>query len=195
MEGKRLGLCKKSMIVVPNHLTEQWGGDFLTLYPGANVLVATKRDFRPDNRKKFCARIATGDFDAVIIGHSQFERIPISIERQESIIQAQIDEIIDAMEEAKANEGSSYSIKQLESTKKNLYAKLQKLYDKKKDNTIFFEELGIDRLFVDEAQAFKNLYVHTKMRNVAGISQTDAQKSSDMFAKCRYMDDVICCEL
>jgi len=190
MESKRLGLCRKSMIVVPNHLTEQWGSDFLTLYPGANVLVATKKDFEPKNRKKFCARIATGDFDAVIIGHSQFEKIPISPERQEAVIQGQIDEIMEAIEDAKASREEKFTIKQMEKTKKSLEAKLAKLYDKKKDDTVTFEELGIDRLFVDEAHAFKNLYMHTKMRNVAGISQTDAQKSSDMFAKCRYMDEI-----
>lgn len=195
MESKRLGLCKKSIMVVPNHLTEQWGGDFLTLYPGAKVLVATKKDFEPKNRKKFCARIATGDYDAVIIGHSQFEKIPISPERQAAIIQGQIDEIVDAIAEAKANREEKFTVKQMEKTKKNLEAKIKKLYDKKKDDTVTFEELGVDRLFVDEAHSFKNLYMHTKMRNVAGISQTDAQKSSDMFAKCRYMDDVICCEL
>ena len=190
MESKRLGLCKKSIMVVPNHLTEQWGGDFLTLYPGAKVLVATKKDFEPKNRKKFCARIATGDYDAVIIGHSQFEKIPISPERQAAIIQGQIDEIVDAIAEAKANREEKFTVKQMEKTKKNLEAKIKKLYDKKKDDTVTFEELGVDRLFVDEAHSFKNLYMHTKMRNVAGISQTDAQKSSDMFAKCRYMDEI-----
>lgn len=190
MESKRLGLCKKSMIVVPNHLTEQWGSDFLTLYPGAKVLVATKKDFEPKNRKKFCARIATGDYDAVIIGHSQFEKIPISSARQEAIMQAQIEEIVEAIREAKINREENFTIKQMEKTKKVLETKIQKLYDKKKDDTVFFEELGVDRLFVDEAHSFKNLYMHTKMRNVAGISQTDAQKSSDMFAKCRYMDEL-----
>ena len=183
------------MIVVPNHLTEQWGSDFLTLYPGAKVLVATKKDFEPKNRKKFCARIATGDYDAVIIGHSQFEKIPISPARQEAIMQAQIEEIVEAVREAKINREENFTIKQMEKTKKVLETKIQKWYDKKKDDTVYFEELGVDRLFVDEAHSFKNLYMHTKMRNVAGISQTDAQKSSDMFAKCRYMDDVICCEL
>jgi N12 class adenine-specific DNA methylase len=190
MESKRLGLCKKSIMVVPNHLTEQWGGDFLTLYPGAKVLVATKKDFEPKNRKRFCARIATGDYDAVIIGHSQFEKIPISPERQMAIIQDQIDEIVSAIAEAKANREEKFTVKQMEKTKKNLEAKMKKLYDKKKDDTVTFEELGVDRLFVDEAHSFKNLYMHTKMRNVAGISQTDAQKSSDMFAKCRYMDEI-----
>lgn len=190
MESKRLGLCKKSMIVVPNHLTEQWGSDFLTLYPGAKVLVATKKDFEPKNRKKFCARIATGDYDGVIIGHSQFEKIPISPARQEAIMQAQIEEIVEAIREAKINREENFTIKQMEKTKKVLETKIQKLYDKKKDDTVYFEELGVDRLFVDEAHSFKNLYMHTKMRNVAGISQTDAQKSSDMFAKCRYMDEL-----
>ncbi len=190
MESKRLGLCKKSMIVVPNHLTEQWGGDFMALYPGANVLVATKKDFEPKNRKKFCARIATGDYDAVIIGHSQFEKIPISPERQKAIIEEQIREIVDAIAEAKANKDEKFTIKQMERTKKSLTTDLKKLHDKKKDDTVYFEELGVDRLFVDEAHSFKNLYMHTKMRNVAGISQTRAQKSSDMFAKCRYMDEI-----
>ncbi len=190
MESKRLGLCRKSLIVVPNHLTEQWGGDFMALYPGANVLVATKKDFEPRNRKKFCARISTGDYDAVIIGHSQFEKIPISPERQKAIIEDQIDEIVDAITEAKINKEEKFTIKQLERTKKSLNAELKKLYDKKKDDTVYFEELGIDRLFVDEAHGFKNLYMHTKMRNVAGISQTKAQKSSDMFAKCRYLDEI-----
>ncbi|MCM1234431.1 MAG: DEAD/DEAH box helicase family protein, partial [Ruminococcus flavefaciens] len=190
MEGKRLGLCKKSMMVVPNHLTEQWGGDFLTLYPGAKVLVATKKDFEPKNRRKFCARIATGDYDAVIIGHSQFEKIPISPARQAAIIQGQIDEIVDAILDAKISKEENFTIKQMERTKKNLEARLQQLYDKKRDDTVTFEELGVDRLFVDEAHSFKNLYTHTKMRNVAGIGQTDAQKSSDMFAKCRYMDEI-----
>ena len=191
MEGKRLGLNQKSLFVVPNHLTEQWGGDFLRLYPGAKVLVATKRDFEPARRKKFCARIATGDYDAVIIGHSQFEKIPLSPERQKAVIEGQIDEIVTAIAEAKAEDGERYTIKQMEKTKKNLEAKLQKLADgKKKDSVVTFEELGVDRLFVDEAHGFKNLFLHTKMRNVAGIAQTDAQKSSDMFAKCRYIDEI-----
>lgn len=191
MEGKRLGLNQKSLFVVPNHLTEQWGGDFLRLYPGAKVLVATKRDFEPARRKKFCARIATGDYDAIIIGHSQFEKIPLSPERQKAVIKGQIDEIVTAIAEAKAEDGERYTIKQMEKTKKNLEAKLQKLADgKKKDSVVTFEELGVDRLFVDEAHGFKNLFLHTKMRNVAGIAQTDAQKSSDMFAKCRYMDEI-----
>jgi len=191
MEGKRLGLNQKSLFVVPNHLTEQWGGDFLRLYPGAKVLVATKKDFEPARRKKFCARIATGDYDAVIIGHSQFEKIPLSPERQKAVIEGQIDEIVTAIAEAKAEDGERYTIKQMEKTKKNLEVKLQKLADgKKKDSVVTFEELGVDRLFVDEAHGFKNLFLHTKMRNVAGIAQTDAQKSSDMFAKCRYMDEI-----
>ena len=190
MDSKRLGLCQKSMIVVPNHLTEQWGSDFLRLYPGANILVAGKKDFEPKNRRKFCARISTGNYDAVIIGHSQFEKIPISPKRQAAIIQEQIDEVMISIAEAKSNREERFTIKQMELTKKSLQARLDKLYDKKKDDTVYFEELGIDRLFVDEAQAFKNLYTHTKMRNVAGISQTDAQKSSDMFAKCRYMDEI-----
>ena len=191
MEGKRLGLNQKSLFVVPNHLTEQWGGDFLRLYPGAKVLVATKRDFEPARRKKFCARIATGDYDAVIIGHSQFEKIPLSPERQKAVIEGQISEIVTAIAEAKAEDGERYTIKQMEKTKKNLEAKLQKLADgKKKDSVVTFEELGVDRLFVDEAHGFKNLFLHTKMRNVAGIAQTDAQKSSDMFAKCRYMNEI-----
>ena len=190
MESKRLGLCQKSLFVVPNHLTEQWGGDFLTLYPGAKVLVATKRDFEPQNRRKFCARIATGDYDAVVIGHSQFEKIPLSPDRQQAVMEAQRDEIIDAISEAKANREERFTIKQLERMKKNLDAKLQKLHDKKKDDTVTFEELGVDRLFVDEAHSYKNLFLHTKMQNVAGISQTEAQKSSDMFAKCRYLDEI-----
>lgn len=191
MESKRLGLCQKSLFVVPNHLTEQWGGDFLRLYPGANVLVATKKDFEPARRKKFCARIATGDYDAVIIGHSQFEKIPLSPERQEAIIRDQIAEVVDAIRDAKDNDGERYTIKQMEKTKKNLEAKLKKLTaDDKKDSVVTFEELGVDRLFVDEAHGFKNLFLHTKMRNVAGISQTEAQKSTDMFGKCRYMDEL-----
>ena len=195
MEGKRLGLCKKSMMVVPNHLTEQWGSDFLTLYPGAKVLVATKKDFEPKNRRKFCARIATGDYDAVIIGHTQFEKIPISSERQAAHLEEQIREIMDGIKTAKEERQERWTIRQMETTKKNLEGKLKRLMDKKRDDTVYFEELGVDRLFVDEAQYYKNLYTYTKMRNVAGIGQVDAQKSSDMYAKCRYMDDVICCEL
>ena len=191
MESKRLDLCQKSLFVVPNHLTEQWGGDFLRLYPGAKVLVATKKDFEPKRRRKFCARIATGDYDAVIIGHSQFEKIPLSPERQKAVIQDQIDEIMEAIREAKEDDGDRFTVKQLEKTKKSLEAKLKRLTEsKKKDNVVTFEELGVDRLFVDEAHSFKNLFLHTKMSRVAGISQTDAQKSSDMFGKCRYMDEI-----
>ena len=191
MESKRLGLCQKSLFVVPNHLTEQWGGDFLRLYPGAKVLVATKKDFEPKRRRKFCARIATGDYDAVIIGHSQFEKIPLSPERQKAVIEDQIDEIIEAIREAKEEDGDRFTVKQLEKTKKNLEAKLKRLTEsKKKDNVVTFEELGVDRLFVDEAHSFKNLFLHTKMSRVAGIAQTDAQKSSDMFGKCRYLDEL-----
>ena len=190
MESKRLGLCQKSLFVVPNHLTEQWGGDFLQLYPGAKVLVATKKDFEPKNRRKFCARIATGDYDAVIIGHSQFEKIPLSLKRQKAILEDQIGEIMAGIAEAKAAKEENFTIKQMERTRKNLEAKLKKLNDKKKDDTVTFEELGVDRLFVDEAHYYKNLFMFTKMRNVAGISQTEAQKSSDMFAKCRYLDEL-----
>ena len=191
MESKRLGLCQKSLFVVPNHLTEQWGGDFLRLYPGAKVLVATKKDFEPARRKKFCARIATGDYDAVIIGHSQFEKIPLSPERQKAVIEDQIDEIVTAIREAKEEDGDNFTVKQMEKTKKKLEAKLEKLAAKeKKDSVVTFEELGVDRLFVDEAHSFKNLFLHTKMSRVAGIAQTDAQKSSDMYGKCRYMDEI-----
>lgn len=191
MESKRLGLAKKSLVVVPNHLTEQWGADFLRLYPGANVLVATKKDFEPANRKKFCSRIATGDYDAVVIGHSQFEKIPLSPERQKAILQEQIDQVIDGIQEAKAQDGERYTIKQLEKSRKNLEARMVKLNDQsRKDDVITFEELGVDKLFVDEAHGFKNLFLATKMRNVAGIGQSEAQKSSDMFAKCRYLDEI-----
>lgn len=191
MEGKRLGLCRKNLVVVPNHLTEQWGADFLRLYPGANVLVATKKDFEPQNRKKFCSRIATGDYDAVVIGHSQFEKIPLSPERQKEILRDQIDQILDGIAEAKEQNGERYTIKQLEKSRKSLEAKLQKLNDQsRKDDVVTFEELGVDKLFVDEAHGFKNLFLTTKMRNVAGIGQSEAQKSSDMFAKCRYLDSV-----
>ena len=196
MENKRLGLCQKSLFVVPNHLTEQWASDFLRLYPGANILAATKKDFEPANRKKFCSRIATGDYDAVIIGHSQFEKIPLSTERQMAMIERQITEIEMAIESLKAENGERYSIKQMEKTKKSLSARLSRLNDSsRKDNVVTFEQLGVDRLFVDESHNYKNLFLYTKMRNVAGIAQTEAQKSSDMFAKCQYMDDVICCEL
>jgi len=191
MESKRLGLCNKSLFVVPNHLTEQWGSDFLKLYPGANILVATKRDFEPANRKKFCARIATGDYDAVVIGHSQFERIPLSIERQRMMLQEQIDELMFQIEEAKDGDAENYTIKQMEKTRKSLEARLERLNDQsKKDDVVTFEQLGADRLFVDESHGFKNLFLYTKMRNIAGIAQTEAQKSSDMYAKCRYMDEI-----
>ena len=191
MEGKHLGLCSKSLFVVPNHLTEQWAGEFLQLYPSANILVATKKDFETKNRKKFCARIATGDYDAVIIGHSQFEKIPISAERQKRQLQEQIWEITDGIRELKAERGERYAIKQLEKTKKNLELKLKKLNDtSRKDDVVTFEELGVDRLFVDEADFYKNLFLYTKMRNVAGLAQTEAQKSSDLFAKCRYLDEL-----
>ena len=191
MESKRLGLCSKSLFAVPNHLTEQWASEFLRLYPSANILVATKKDFEPHNRKKFCARIATGDYDAVIIGHSQFEKIPVSRERQERLLYEQIDEITDGIEELKAANAERFTIKQLEKTRKNLEAKLEKLQDStRKDDVVTFEQLGVDRLYVDEAHSFKNLFLYTKMRNVAGLSTTDAQKSSDMLMKCRYIDEM-----
>ena len=191
MESKRLGLCQKSLFVVPNHLTEQWASDFLRLYPGANILAATKKDFEPANRKKFCSRIATGDYDAVIIGHTQFEKIPLSIERQTAIIEKQIDEIKLAIEQTKAENGERYTIKQMEKTRKSLQVRLDKLNDQsRKDNVVTFEQLGVDRLFVDESHNYKNLFLYTKMRNVAGIAQTEAQKSSDMFAKCQYLDEI-----
>ena len=191
MESKRLGLCQKSLFAVPNHLTEQWASEFLRLYPAANILVATKKDFETKNRKKFCARIATGDYDAVIIGHSQFERIPISVERQERLLQEQIDEITEGIEEVKSSGGERFTVKQLERTKKGLEARLEKLLaQNRKDDVVTFEQLGVDRLYVDEAHSFKNLFLYTKMRNVAGLSTTDAQKSSDMFLKCRYIDEL-----
>ena len=191
MESKRLGLCSKSLFAVPNHLTEQWASEFLRLYPSANILVATKKDFEPHNRKKFCARIATGDYDAVIIGHSQFEKIPVSKERQERLLYEQINEITDGIEELKAANAERFTIKQLEKTRKNLEAKLEKLQDStRKDDVVTFEQLGVDRLYVDEAHSFKNLFLYTKMRNVAGLSTTDAQKSSDMLMKCRYIDEM-----
>lgn len=191
MEAKRLGLSQKNLYVVPNHLTEQWGSDFLRLYPGANILVATKKDFEPANRKRFCSRIATGDYDAVIIGHTQFEKIPLSKERQIAMLEQQIADITFSIEEAGRQAGQNYTVKQLEKTKKSLQAKLKKLNDQtRKDDVVTFEQLGVDRLFVDESHSFKNLFLYTKMRNVAGISQTDAQKSSDMFMKCRYMDEL-----
>ena len=191
MESKRLGLAQKNLYVVPNHLLEQWGSDFLRLYPGANILVATKKDFEPANRKRFCSRIATGDYDAVIIGHSQFEKIPLSRERQIALLEDQIADITYSIEVAKEETGQQYTVKQMEKTKKTLKAKLEKLNDQtRKDDVVTFEQLGVDRLFVDESHYYKNLFLYTKMRNVAGISQTDAQKSSDMFMKCRYMDEI-----
>ena len=191
MELKRLGLCQKSLFAVPNHLTEQWASEFLRLYPNAKLLVTSKKDFEPGNRKKFCARIATGDYDAVIIGHSQFEKIPLSAERQERLIQEQMDEIEEAIEEAKAQVGEHFTVKQLEKLRKSLKQKLEKLQGTdRKDDVVTFEQLGVDRLFVDESQAFKNLYLYTKMRNVAGLSTNEAQKSSDMFGKCRYLDEI-----
>ncbi|MBR0092092.1 MAG: DEAD/DEAH box helicase family protein, partial [Lachnospiraceae bacterium] len=195
MESKRLGLSQKSLFVVPNHLTEQWASDFLRLYPGANILAATKKDFEPANRKKFCSRIATGDYDAVIIGHSQFEKIPLSDERQIAIIQRQIDDIESAIATAKAERGERYTIKQMEKSKRSLETKLQKLNDKsRKDNVVTFEQLGVDHIYVDESHSFKKLFLYTKMRNVAGIAQTEAQKSQDMFNKCQYLDEAICCK-
>ena len=191
MESKRLGLCQKSLFVVPNHLTEQWASDFLRLYPGANILAATKKDFQPANRKKFCSRIATGDYDAVIIGHSQFEKIPLSAERQTAIIERQIADITQSIEEIKAEQGERYTIKQMEKMRKTLQTRLDKLNDSsRKDDVVTFEQLGVDRLFVDESHYYKNLFLHTKMRNVAGIAQSEAQKSSDMFAKCQYLDEL-----
>ena len=191
MELKRLGLAQKSLFVVPNHLTEQWASDFLRLYPGANILAATKKDFEPANRKKFCSRIATGDYDAVIIGHTQFEKIPLSQERQVAILERQIDEITEAIAQAKADRGERYTIKQMEKSKKQLMTKLDKLNDQsRKDNVVTFEQLGVDRLFVDESHSYKNLFLYTKMRNVAGIAQTEAQKSQDMFNKCQYLDEL-----
>ena len=191
MESKRLGLCQKSLFVVPNHLTEQWASEFLRLYPSANILVTTKKDFETHNRKKFCARIATGDYDAIIMGHSQFERIPISRERQERLLYEQIDEITEGIAEVQASGGERFTVKQLERTRKSLEARLEKLQaESRKDDVVTFEQLGVDRLFVDEAHNYKNLFLYTKMRNVAGLSTSDAQKSSDMFAKCRYMDEI-----
>lgn len=190
-ESKRLGLCNKSLFVVPNHLTEQWAAEYLQLYPVANILVATKKDFETKNRKKFCGRIATGDYDAVIIGHSQFEKIPMSIERQRAILEQQLEEITGGIAELKRNRGENFSIKQLEKSKKSIRQKLDKLNDQtKKDDVVTFEELGVDRLFVDESHYYKNLYLYTKMRNVGGIAQTEAQKSSDLFMKCRYLDEI-----
>ena len=191
MESKRLGLCQKSLIVVPNHLTEQWASDFLQLYPAANILVATRKDFETKNRKKFCGRIATGDYDAIIIGHSQFEKIPMSVERQKAILEQQIDEIMMGISEAKREKAENFTIKQMEKTKKGLQAKIDKLNDQsRKDDVVTFEELGVDRIFIDEAHYYKNLFLYTKMRNVGGIAQTEAQKSSDLFMKCRYLDEI-----
>ena len=191
MELKRLGLCQKSLFVVPNHLTEQWAAEFLQLYPSANILVATKKDFETRNRKKFCSRIATGDYDAVIIGHSQFEKIPLSVERQRAVLQEQLDEIVDGIAEAKSAHAERFTVKQLEKTKKSIKLKLEKLNDQsRKDDVVTFEELGVDRVFVDEAHFYKNLFLFTKMRNVAGLAQTEAQKSSDLFMKCRYLDEL-----
>ena len=191
MESKRLGLCQKSLFVVPNHLTEQWATEFLQLYPGANILVATKKDFETKNRKKFCGRIATGDYDAIIIGHSQFEKIPMSVERQRDILQQQMQEIMMGIREAKEERAENFTIKQMEKTKKGLQAKLDKLNDQsRKDDVVTFEELGVDRIFIDESHYFKNLFLYTKMRNVGGIAQTEAQKSSDLFMKCRYLDEI-----
>lgn len=191
MESKRLGLCQKSLFVVPNHLTEQWATEFLQLYPAANILVATRKDFETKNRKKFCGRIATGDYDAVIIGHSQFEKIPMSVERQRAILEQQIDEIMMGISEAKREKAEKFTIKQMEKTKKGLQAKIDKLNDQsRKDDVVTFEELGVDRIFIDESHYFKNLFLYTKMRNVGGIAQTEAQKSSDLFMKCRYLDEI-----
>ena len=190
-ESKRLGLCQKSLFVVPNHLTEQWASEYLQLYPSANILVATKKDFETKNRKKFCGRIATGDYDAIIIGHSQFEKIPMSIERQRAILEQQLDEVTEGITELKKNRGDNFSVKQLERTKKSVKQKLDKLNDQsKKDDTVTFEELGVDRLFIDESHYYKNLFLFTKMRNVGGIAQTEAMKSSDLFMKCRYLDEL-----
>ena len=191
MESKRLGLCNKSLFVVPNHITEQIAADFLELYPSANILVATEKDFETKNRKKFCGRIATGDYDAVIIGHSQFEKIPMSIERQIQLLEQQIDDVTDGISELKSNNSEKFSVKQLEKTRKNLEARLKKLNDQsRKDDVVTFEELGVDRLFIDEAHYYKNLFLYTKMRNVGGIAQTEAQKSSDLYMKCRYLDEI-----
>ena len=191
MESKRLGLCQKSLFVVPNHLTEQWASEFLQLYPSANILVATKKDFEAKNRKKFCGRIATGDYDAIIIGHSQFEKIPMSMERQKAILEQQIDEVMVGIAQAKRDRAENFTVKQMERTRKSLQAKLEKLNDQtRKDDLVTFEELGVDRIFVDEAHYYKNLAAYSKMRNVGGISQTEAQKSSDLYMKCRYLDEI-----
>ncbi len=191
MESKRLGLCQKWMFVVPNHLTEQWASEFLRLYPSANILVTTKKDFETGKRKQFCARIATGDYDAVIIGHSQFEKIPVSQERQERLLRDEIDEIMAGIEEMERENGERFSIKQLEKSRKQLELKLEKLRaEDRKDDVVTFEQLGVDRLYVDEAHSYKNRFLDTKMRNVAGISTSESQKSTDMFLKCRYMDEL-----
>ena len=191
MESKRLGLCNKSLFVVPNHIIEQFASEFLQLYPSANIMVATKKDFATANRKKFVSRIATGDFDAVIIGHSQFERIPMSIERQKQLIDQQIDQILKSIEDAKRDKAENFTIKQMEKAKKQLEIKLEKLNNNsRKDDVITFEQLGVDKLFVDESHNYKNLFLYTKMHNVSGIAQTDAQKSSDLFMKCRYLDEI-----
>ena len=191
MEMKRLGLCTKSLIVVPNHITEQWAAEWLQLYPSANILVATKKDFETQNRKKFCSRIATGDYDAIIIGHSQFEKIPMSVERQQAILERQIEEILFGIEQAKAQKAERYTVKQMERTRKSLEARLAKLNDQsRKDDVVTFEQLGVDRLFIDESHYFKNLFLATKMRNVGGIAQTEAQKSSDLFMKTQYLDEL-----
>ena len=191
MEMKRLGLCTKSLIVVPNHITEQWAAEWLQLYPSANILVATKKDFETQNRKKFCSRIATGDYDAIIIGHSQFEKIPMSLERQQAILERQIEEILEGIEQAKAQKAERYTVKQMERTRKSLETRLAKLNDQsRKDDTVTFEQLGVDRLFIDESHYFKNLFLATKMRNVGGIAQTEAQKSSDLFMKTQYLDEL-----
>ena len=190
MESKRLGLCSKSMIVVPNHLIEQWAGEFLRLYPSANLLVARRKDFEPAHRKTFCSKIATGDYDAVIIGHSQFEKIPMSFERQQASIEKQIAEVEEGIEELRASGAERFTVKSMERTKRSLKTRLEKLLSsKKKDDVVTFEQLGVDRLFVDEAHSYKNLFLYTKMQNVAGISTTDAQKSSDMYMKCQYLDE------
>ena len=190
-ESKRLGLCQKSMFVVPNHLVGQWASEYLRLYPSANILVTTKQDFETGNRKKFCGRIATGDYDAVIIGHSQFEKIPMSIERQEQQLMRQLDDIERGIDEVQSSHGEQFTVKQLMKTRKAIMTKLEKLNDtKRKDTVIDFEQLGVDRLFIDESHFYKNLYLYTKMRNVGGIAQTEAQKSSDLFMKCRYLDEI-----
>lgn len=190
-ESKRLGLCQKSLFVVPNHLTEQWASEYLQLYPSANILVATRKDFEAKNRKKFCGRIATGDYDAIIIGHTQFEKIPMSLERQRAILEQQMNEVLDGIAEAKSQIGGNFTVKQMEKTRKSIQQRLDKLNDQsRKDDVVTFEELGVDRIFIDEAHYYKNLAAFSKMRNVGGISQTEAQKSSDLYMKCRYLDEI-----